>query len=268
MDLALEGQVAVVLGGARGIGLAIGAGFAAEGTTVVLVDRDRAVVESGTDLARANPGPVHSRVVDVADESDMTRLATQLPTDLERIDHVVFAAGIGSGRHGFPAWNLDADDWRRVLEVNLVGAAITGHVFGPVLARRQEGTMLFLASIAGQTGSQTDPPYSASKAGVINLAQCLAKDLAPHGVRVNTICPGSVRTELHRSVWQAWHERQPPATALLYEDWARERIAQVPLGRWQDPEDIANLAVFLASVRARNITGQTMNVDGGTVMHA
>ncbi len=268
MELALEGQVAVVLGGARGIGLAIGAGFAAEGATVALADRDSAVVDAATGLARAHLRSIHSRTVDVAHEAGMTRLATELLTVLGRIDHVVFAAGIGSGRVGFPAWSQDADDWRRVLEVNLVGAAITGQVFGPVLAQQRRGTMLFLASIAGQTGSQTDPPYSASKAGVINLAQCLAKDLAPYRVRVNTICPGSVRTELHRSVWQAWHDRQPPATALSYEDWAQERIAQVPLGRWQDPEDIADLAVFLASVRAKNITGQTMNVDGGIVMHS
>jgi NAD(P)-dependent dehydrogenase (short-subunit alcohol dehydrogenase family) len=268
MNLGLGGHVAVIMGGARGIGRAIGAGFAAEGAIVVLVDRDTTVEDSATALSGVYPGRVHSRTVDVGHESDMTVLATELSTTFGRIDHVAFAAAIGSGRYGFPAWNLAADDWRRVLEVNLVGAAITGQVFGPLLARQQGGTMLFLASIAGQTGSQTDPPYSASKAGVINLAQCLAKDLAPHGVRVNTICPGSVRTALHRSVWQAWRDRQQPGTAVSYEDWARQRVAQIPLGRWQDPEDIADLAVFLASVRAKNITGQTLNVDGGAVMHS
>ena len=119
-------------------------------------------------------------------------------------------------------------------------------------------------------GSQTDPPYSASKAGVINFAQCAAKDLGPYGVRVNSICPGMVRSDLNRSVWQAWTEtdegKKNPQT---YEEWAREKIHRVsPLGRWQEAEDLANMTVFLASPRARVVTGQTVNVDGGFVMHS
>lgn len=268
MDLALDGEVALVLGGARGIGHAIAVAFAREGAHVALMDREATVITAATELAAHHGVRGFGAVLDVADEAGMQRLGAEVPARLGRLDHVVFAAGIGSGRYGFPAWNLEAVDWRRVLDVNLVGAAITGNVFGPWLASQGGGSLLFLASIAGQTGSQTDPPYSASKAGVINLAQCLAKDLAPHDVRVNTICPGSVRTELHRAVWQAWHDRQPPDQRLSYETWAEARVAQIPLRRWQDPEDVANLAVFLASRRARNITGQTLNVDGGTVMHA
>jgi NAD(P)-dependent dehydrogenase (short-subunit alcohol dehydrogenase family) len=128
--------------------------------------------------------------------------------------------------------------------------------------------MLFIASVAGQIGSQTDPPYSASKAALINFAQCVAKDLAPYTVRVNTICPGMIRTPLNRSVWQAWAARQSPDTWQDYETWAAAKIARlIPLNRWQTPEDVAALALFLASDRAANITGQTLNVDGGFVMH-
>jgi NAD(P)-dependent dehydrogenase (short-subunit alcohol dehydrogenase family) len=128
--------------------------------------------------------------------------------------------------------------------------------------------MLFLSSIAGQIGSQTDPPYSAAKAALINFAQCAAKDLAPYNVRVNTICPGMVKTELNRSVWEAWRRLQAAPETPSYEEWAEAKIARVaPLGRWQTPEDVAALAVFLASPLAQNITGQTMNVDGGQVMH-
>ena len=128
--------------------------------------------------------------------------------------------------------------------------------------------MIFLASVAGQIGSQTDPPYSAAKAAVINFAQCAAKDLAEHGVRVNTICPGMIRTPLNRSVWAAWNDLQPADSRLSYDEWADQKIATVaPLGRWQEPEDVASLAVFLASSLAKNITGQTLNVDGGQVMH-
>ena len=180
----------------------------------------------------------------------------------------MFAVGIGSGKFGFPFWKLDVEDWDRVLRVNLVGAATVAHGFAPKLAERKKGTMLFLSSVAGQIGSQTDPPYSAAKAGLINFAQCAAKDLAPHGVRVNSLCPGMVKTELNRSIWAAWNHQQPPEKRQSYEEWSDEKIKRVvPLGRWQEAEDIARMAVFLASPCAANITGQTINVDGGFVMH-
>jgi NAD(P)-dependent dehydrogenase (short-subunit alcohol dehydrogenase family) len=136
------------------------------------------------------------------------------------------------------------------------------------MAEARAGTLLFLASVAGQIGSQTDPPYSASKAGLINFARCAARDLAPYGVRVNALCPGMVRTALNRSVYEAWAAGQPEEGRPAYEEWAEEKIRRlVPLGRWQEPEDVAAMAVFLASPRCRNVTGQTVNVDGGYVMH-
>ena len=129
--------------------------------------------------------------------------------------------------------------------------------------------MVFLASVAGQFGSQTDPPYSASKAANINFAQCVARDLAGSGVRVNTICPGMIETPLNRGVWQAWNDRQPEDLKQGYDEWAAGKIASVvPLGRWQRPEDVADMAVFLSSERTHNVTGQTINVDGGFVMHS
>lgn len=128
---------------------------------------------------------------------------------------------------------------------------------------------MFLSSIAGQMGSQTDPPYSASKAANINFAQCMAKDLAASGVRVNSVCPGMVKTPLNESVWKAWHNRQSDDKRLTYDEWATNKINQViPLRRWQQPEDIASMIVFLCSARASEVTGQTINVDGGCVMHS
>ena len=168
-----------------------------------------------------------------------------------RCDHVVFAVGVGSGKFGFPFWNLEPADWDHVLRVNLVGAVNVAHAVAPSLVKARAGTMLFISSIAGQIGSQTDPPYSAAKAGLINFAQCAAKDFAPYGVRVNTICPGMVKTPLNRSVWEAWHRQEPEPTRLSYEDWTAEKIKKlVPLNRWQEPEDIAAMAVFLASRQA------------------
>ena len=128
--------------------------------------------------------------------------------------------------------------------------------------------MVFVASVAGQIGSQTDPPYSASKAANINFAQCLAKDLAPHNIRVNVVNPGMVRTPLNRAVWQAWNDQQAPAARRTYEDWADEKVRTVvPLGRWQSVDDVADAVTFLSSARAAQITGQAINVDGGQVMH-
>jgi NAD(P)-dependent dehydrogenase (short-subunit alcohol dehydrogenase family) len=253
MDLGLGGDVAVVVGGASGIGRAIGAAFAEEGATVAVVD--------------LKAEGANAFVVDVTDSAAVTRAAADIRTRFGRVDHVVFAAAVGSGKFGFPFWNLEPADWDRVLRVNLIGAANVAHAFAPGLAEQRRGTLLFLASVAGQNGSQTDPPYSASKAGLINFAQCAAKDLAPFGVRVNSLCPGMVQTPLNRSVWQAWADRQPADSRQTYEDWAAEKIAKlVPLNRWQTPEDLAAMAVFLASDRAANVTGQTINVDGGYVM--
>jgi len=266
MDLQLAGDVAVVVGGARGLGHAIAGEFLAEGARVAIVDRDP---DTPAIAGRFEvPGAI-GWVADVTDFRAIQAVADDVLRTFGRCDHVAFAAAVGSGRFGFPFWKLDPADWDRVLRVNLHGAANVAHAFAPGLAEAGAGTLLFIASVAGQIGSQTDPPYSASKAGLINFAQCAAKDLAPFGVRVNSLCPGMVKTALNRSVYEAWAARQPEGTAPPYETWAGEKVRTlIPLGRWQTPEDVAAMAVFLASRRAGNVTGQTINVDGGYVMHS
>jgi 2-hydroxycyclohexanecarboxyl-CoA dehydrogenase len=155
-----------------------------------------------------------------------------------------------------------------VFAVNVLGMANVADVAGRAMAARGRGSMVFLASVAGQIGSPTDPPYSASKAANINFAQVLAKDLAPSGVRVNTVCPGMVQTPLNKAVWESWNRQQPAELQQSYDDWAAEKIRRViPLGRWQQPEDVATMIVFLCSPKAGEVTGQTINVDGGCVMH-
>jgi NAD(P)-dependent dehydrogenase (short-subunit alcohol dehydrogenase family) len=180
----------------------------------------------------------------------------------------VFAVGIGSGKFGFPFWNLSPKDWPRVMQVNVQGAVNVVHAFTPYFLEAKAGSILLIASVAGQIGSQTDPPYSASKAALINFMQCAAKDLAPYHVRVNALCPGMVKTELNKSIWAAWNDMQSPDKKQSYDDWAGEKIRKVvPLGRWQSPEEMASMAVYLASPHGQNITGQCVNVDGGFVMH-
>ena len=191
MNLNLEGQSVAVFGAARGIGRAIADGFVAEGCAVRGFDREKTAefVTAG----------------DVASYEAVKSFAGEF----ERVDHVVFCVGIGSGKFGFPFWNLEPGDWARVLEVNLIGAVNVAHAFAPKLIESGGGSMLFLVSVAGQMGSQTDPPYSASKAALINFTQCAAKDLGPHNVRVNALAPGMVKTELNQSIWAAGQKKLP-----------------------------------------------------------
>lgn len=267
MNLELANHVALVVGGASGIGKAIASEFAAEGAKVAILDLSSATEQAAEEIARECSAQVIGLVCDVTDYAQLQAAVSMVQRRLGPPRHLVYAAGMGSGKFGFPFWNLSPADWEPVLRVNLIGAVNAAHAIGPLLAERKEGTMLFISSVAGQIGSQTDPPYSAAKAALINFAQCAAKDLAKNNVRVNTICPGMVQTPLNKSVWQAWHDQQPEELRLSYEEWAGSKVQAVcPLGRWQTAEDIAALAVFLASERAKNITGQTMNVDGGWVM--
>lgn len=268
MDLGLTNRVAVVTGGASGIGRATVELLLSEGAAVAIWDQSPQAAEIAAQLAAPTSSRCQGWQVDVTDGATLQRVAAETEVSLGPVEIVIHCAAIGSGKFGFPFDHLSPDDWRRVLEVNILGMVNVAHLWGPQLRERRRGVMLFVASVAGQIGSQTDPPYSASKAANINFAQCLAKDLAPQGVRVNTVCPGMVQTPLNRSVWQAWHDQQPPAGRLSYEEWAGTKVKQVvPLGRWQTPADIANMLVFLASDRAANVTGQTINVDGGFVMH-
>lgn len=268
MDLHLSGATIVVTGGASGIGLVTARTFAEEGAQPILWDLTDRVEETARELSEETGQTVHGLQVDITDFASVQKVTQQTLDAVSRIDHLVHAAAIGSGKFGFPFTNLAPEDWPRVFAVNMQGMVHVAHAVAPVMQEAQAGSMTFISSIAGQIGSQTDPPYSASKAANINFAQCLAKDLAGAGIRVNSVCPGMVQTPLNRSVWQAWNDRQQPENQQTYEEWAGEKIRKmVPLQRWQTPEDIANMIVFLSSSRAAQVTGQTINVDGGFVMH-
>ena len=252
MQMNLHGQDVAIFGSSTGIGRSIAAGFVAEGCHVRGFDR---VQDDGIETT-------------VGDVSDFEQVKTFAAT-FASINHLVFSVGVGSGKFGFPFWNLEPSDWARVLEINLIGAVNVAHAFAPRLIERGNGSMLFLVSVAGQIGSQSDPPYSAAKAGLINFTQCAAKDLAPHGIRVNALSPGMVQTKLNENVWAASQALLPEDKRQTYAAWADEKIRKVsPLGRWQQPEEYAAMAIFLASDHAKNITGQTINIDGGQVMHS
>jgi 2-hydroxycyclohexanecarboxyl-CoA dehydrogenase len=267
MDLGLQNHTALITGAASGIGLDTAQAFAEEGCSLLLWDISPRVLERRTEL-QSRGVQVDAQVVDIEQfEAIEQALAAQVKSG-RSIDHVVHCAATGSGKFGFPFTHLSPHDWKRTLEVNILGMVNVAHALTPHMMAAGKGTFVFVASVAGQIGSQTDPPYSASKAANINFAQCMAKDLAPHGIRVNTVCPGMVQTPLNKSVWQAWHDRTPEDQRLSYEAWAESKIKTVvPLGRWQSCDDIAAMIVFLSSDRAKEVTGQTINVDGGFVMH-
>ncbi|MEL6107248.1 MAG: SDR family oxidoreductase [Planctomycetota bacterium] len=257
MITGLDDQVVCVLGAARGIGHEVAKAFVSEGCQVYAGDIDDRVHDLEGESVRTS-------TVDVTQIDQIKRMADSANDTA----HVIFCVAVPSGKFGYPYWNVEPSLWQRVIDVNLLGAVNAAHVFGPRLAKRKAGSLQFFVSVAGQIGSQTDPPYSASKAALINFMQCVAKDLAPYGVRANAIAPGMVQTDLNRSVWRAACH-SPDGSKKSYDDWAAEKIRSVsPLGQWQEPEAIAATSVFLASDHARHITGQTINIDGGQVMHS
>ncbi|HIN53216.1 MAG TPA: SDR family oxidoreductase [Planctomycetes bacterium] len=272
----------LIIGAAQGIGQAIARTFAADHYHVILADLSESVYDTAqqirVDLPQAS---VDATVLDATDLRAVEQLAENitelLPDAQQHLRHVVYSVGASSGKIGFPFWNMHPADWKRVLDVNLMGAVNVAHAFSKVLranlrdnsTKVVDSTLLFIASIAGQMGSQTDPPYSAAKAGLINFMQVVAKDLAPFGIRANAISPGMIQSSLTRSVWQAWNDQQAEHDKLDYKQWGQDKLNNIcPLARWQTPEEIAATALFLASTGAANITGQTINVDGGIIMHS
>jgi NAD(P)-dependent dehydrogenase (short-subunit alcohol dehydrogenase family) len=272
----------LIIGAAQGIGQAIARTFAADHYHVILADLSESVYDTVHQIREdLPPASLAATVLDATDLKAVEQLAENitelLPDAQQNLQHVVYSAGAGSGKFGFPFWNMHPADWKRVLDVNLMGAVNVAHAFSKVLranlrdnsTKVVDSTLLFIASIAGQMGSQTDPPYSAAKAGLINFMQVVAKDLAPFGIRANAISPGMIQTSLTRSVWQAWNDQQAEHDKIDYKQWGQDKLNNIcPLARWQTPEEIAATALFLASTGAANITGQTINVDGGIIMHS
>lgn len=263
----LSDRVALITGGASGLGKGIAAIMAQRGASVAVADINAAGADQTAAAIAADGGDARAYAVDVTDQDTLDALAAQAIADFGRIDILVNAAGV-IGAPGFEdAASSRAADWDITFEVNVKGVALACEAVIPHMKRRRYGKIINIASHAGRGGSGGGA-YGASKAAVIHLTQSYALDLAPFNINVNAICPGSIWTPMWERIAVRTKRNNPEMQDLsprqIFERFIRERC---PLGREQTPEDIGKAAAFFASDDALNITGQALNVNGGTRMN-
>jgi meso-butanediol dehydrogenase / (S,S)-butanediol dehydrogenase / diacetyl reductase len=253
----LAGRVALVTGAASGIGRAVAAACCAEGAAVTGLDRDRAGLEQlRRELsATANPEPGLA-VADVTSAGDVEGAVSSVLSQHGRIDVLVNAAGISTMA---PVVELTEDDWDQTMAVNAKGVFLITRAVLPSMTGRGRGSVVNIASAAGKRGSRTLSHYSASKFAVIGFTQSAALEVAGHGVRVNSVCPGLIATPMQEReiVWESQLQGIPEQAVM------DRYLAAVPLGRVGTPQDVADTVVFLASDDSAYITGAAIDVGGG-----
>jgi NAD(P)-dependent dehydrogenase (short-subunit alcohol dehydrogenase family) len=262
----LAGKVAIVTGGAMGIGRGIVLCMAKEGADVAIADL---LVEPAAKVADEVKAMGRKALVvkaDVTRAADFEALFERVRKEYGEVDILVNNAGV-SCRPGLPFTNNTEEDWDRVYDVNVKSIFFACKAIAPYFIERKAGRIINIASIAGTMSSPVMPPYSVSKMGVITLTRIVAKELAPHGINVNAICPGILWTALWQELAEHMAKSNPQYAGMTPRQVFESRInAVIPMKREQTPEDIGWAAVFLASGEARNITGQALHVDGGVVM--
>jgi len=252
----LSERVAIVTGGAAGIGAAIAKAFLAEGAQVVVADRDQsAAVRTAEALGRS----ASWARVDVTRESEVQALARDIRARHGRIDILVNNAGII--RKGLVR-DMPETDWDAVLDVNLKATFLCSKAVLPAMIEARRGRIINIASIAGKVGEPTASAYSAAKFGVIGFTRSLALEVAPYDILVNAICPGPIPTALGK---QGWEDGARVQGVRLEEVMARVN-SRSPLGRLGTVEQVARMAVFIASDDCDFTTGSAFNVDGGIIM--
>jgi 3-oxoacyl-[acyl-carrier protein] reductase len=241
----LKGRVAVVTGGAQGIGYAICERLLHSGASVVLWDIDAARLDAAC-RALADRGPVRGEVVELTDDAAVAAATATAVATEGRIDILVNNAGITGGNAS--TWELEPAVWRRVIEVNLIAPYLTSrHVVQAMLARGY-GRIINIASVAGKEGNPNASHYSASKAGLIALTKSLAKEVATKGILVNAITPAVARTAMFEQMTQAHIDYM---------------LGKIPMGRLLEVQEIAALVAWLSSEDCSFSTGAVFDITGG-----
>lgn len=241
-------KTVLVTGGSRGIGFAIARDFARQGAQVVISSRTEEALESAAEKIAAEGGAVTPFTCDVSQSDQVQQMVKHTLDTHGRIDVLVNNAGITRDNL---ILRMQENDWDTVININLKGAFLcTKAVTRPMLKQRA-GSIINISSVVGVTGNAGQANYGASKAGILGLTKATALELASRGITVNAIAPGFIETEM---------------TADLTEKQKEALAVKIPLGYIGTPEDIAGVALFLASPAARYITGQVFRIDGGMVM--
>jgi NAD(P)-dependent dehydrogenase (short-subunit alcohol dehydrogenase family) len=247
----LEGRGTVVTGAGSGIGRATSKLFASEGASVLCFDKTDGVNETVDAIKKAG-GKAIAMQADASSEADVSKAVDTAVKEFGRLDALYANAGI-SGGFDPPFFELTAEHWRKILDVNLIGVFLAIKHAARVMVPAKKGSIICTASVAGLRSGAGPGPYSASKAGVINLVTTAANFLYGTGVRVNAICPGIIETGMTKPIFDRARERGTDA-----------KIGQLnPLKRYGHPEEIAGAALFLASDDASYVNGHAIPVDGG-----
>ena len=262
MSARLEGRIAIVTGGAQGLGEALSHRLAQEGCSVAVADIQ---LEKAKQVAAQIEARHATRALalqaDVTDLAQVAAMVDQTVARFGRLDIIVANAGI---LHSGEITELDAALWKKVIEVDLVGYYHCAREAARVMIPQKSGVIIQINSKSGKKGSFRNSAYAAAKFGGIGLTQSLALELAPHGIRVNAICPGNL---LDSPLWKdSLYEQYARRWRLTIEEVRRKYEEQVPLGRGCTYQDVANVLVFLCSDESSYMTGQAINVTGGQEM--
>jgi NAD(P)-dependent dehydrogenase (short-subunit alcohol dehydrogenase family) len=254
-----SGKVAVVTGGASGIGRACVLRFAREGAHVAVLDVLAEDASATAEQAGALGQEALAIPCDVRDEEQLAAAVEQIMDTWGRIDIWVNNAGAYTGS---PLLEVPLADWDRTLGTNFTGVFLGCRAVAPIMRQQRSGRIINVSSMAGKTSWPATAEYSASKSAVIGLTRSVALDMAPYGVTVNAVCPGNTMTAMLRQLAAT----AGPREGLAADEWLRRRAAASPLGRLATPDEIAGPVAFLASDEARYYTGQSISIDGGMVL--